>query len=1456
MKRVSSLLIVFAMVFTVAACTDSVEDIPEEETYDEQLYEIYQLGVEAGAVNETYEEWLESVEGTDGEDGREMVLSVSDTHIQWQYEGEDQWRDLIGLEVLRGPQGEDGRDIVFSISDSHIQWQYDGEDTWRDLIDLETLRGPQGETGPSGPSAYDIYIENHPEYEDDESQWLDDLVNGRLGEETGNDQSTIRLELNGGEVEGPSEITSIIGYEIDLPTPEKDGYSFEGWYKDSLLEHPFSSLEMPSDSLTIYAKWKANSVTITFDSNGGSTVESINQKYGTDVEKPENPTKDDYVFDGWYLDDTFSEAFEFNEMPPDDIKLYAKWTNDELMFLEQAKDILDLDIENEKVKMDLYLPTTLDGYSAAEISWTSSHPEIIAEDGTVTRPGIDEDDEAVTLTATLSYNGEAVTKEFVLMVAKSVATQSFSSFTALYELSPVGDPVTIQGVVTSEFDGGVFVYDGNIHMAIYDSPTHDIDDLVELGDEIKYTGIYADYHSLYQVKDRSNLQIISTGNEYDFDPQSATIEELYNNYDPHAIVPDVHGQHFTVQGTITQKGTYNNFYIESTASSAEIEIYYQSLPDSLTAIENHLGDVVELELVYYLLNTDGTIRMLYQYDDADILPADTQGKLDSDIEDLEDTWTDGDDITLPATGAYGTQFSGWTSSDTSLIGDDGSFISTPASITTVTMGGTAQLQTFIQTASFEVTVLSNPSDINTALNAAIDDPVHTKGVVYAQFNGGYYIFDGTSQIVVYTAEDISDQAVVTGDEVEVYGRMNKFNSLYQIADVQKEEIVSSGNSTNISVDDTRTISDIVNLDSNVRSLHGKAFEVTGILDIRGQYNNVYIDDPNTSDSLLVYYRGPSDSIAALENHVGETVTLTVMYHMDTGTDVNVLYQNGENGIVPGTVQGKFDADIAELEDMWTDGDDITLPTTGTYGTQFSGWTSSDTSLIGDDGSFITTPASITTITMGGTAELQTLIQTVSFEVTVLSNPTDIDTALNDTVDSPVHTNGIVYAQFNGGYFIYDGSDSISIYNDKDIVDQTVIIGDEVEVYGQINKYNSLYQIADVQKQEILSTGNTLNLPVEDTLAISDIVALDSTNRNLHGQAFEVTGILDMRGQYNNVYIDDPDSSESIEVYYRAPEDSIIALENLEGSFVTLTVIYFMDSGTDVYVLYQNGVSGITENTVMQDFYSDIADLEDKWTSGDDITMPATGTNGTQFSGWTSSDTALIGDDGTFITTPASTSTITMSGTATLQTLTKSVTFDVTIQGTTPMSIDAALNASEGDYIHTQGIIYGQFNAGYFIHDGSDSMVIHTGELITNQSVNIGDEVEVAGQLVSNHSRYQMANLQLESILSSNNTPSVPVDSTHTISDVAALDSSNRNLHGQAFEVTGIIKAGGPYNNMYLEDTTTGEFIMFYYQSPNDSLNALELNVGETVTLTVYYFMEDSDGVYVIYQNGSSGIAVQ
>jgi uncharacterized repeat protein (TIGR02543 family) len=145
---------------------------------------------------------------------------------------------------------------------------------------------------------------------------------------------TVAFNSNGGSDVSPIGNVKN-GTTIDNPAdPTKEKYGFEGWYADNETfanAWVFTESKVVSDTV-LYAKWVINEEeltwTVAFDSNGGSDVSPIgNVKNGTTIDKPADPTKDKFVFEGWYADnETFANIWDFAESKVvSDTVLYAKW---------------------------------------------------------------------------------------------------------------------------------------------------------------------------------------------------------------------------------------------------------------------------------------------------------------------------------------------------------------------------------------------------------------------------------------------------------------------------------------------------------------------------------------------------------------------------------------------------------------------------------------------------------------------------------------------------------------------------------------------------------------------------------------------------------------------------------------------------------------------------------------------------------------------------------------------------------------------------------------------------------------------------------------------------------------------------------------------------------------------------------------------------------------------------
>lgn len=66
--------------------------------------------------------------------------------------------------------------------------------------------------------------------------------------------------------------------------------------------------------------------TVSFDSVGGTRVESQKHMYGERVEEPEAPTREGWIFDGWYLDEDATRPWDMeNDVVTESMTLYAGW---------------------------------------------------------------------------------------------------------------------------------------------------------------------------------------------------------------------------------------------------------------------------------------------------------------------------------------------------------------------------------------------------------------------------------------------------------------------------------------------------------------------------------------------------------------------------------------------------------------------------------------------------------------------------------------------------------------------------------------------------------------------------------------------------------------------------------------------------------------------------------------------------------------------------------------------------------------------------------------------------------------------------------------------------------------------------------------------------------------------------------------------------------------------------
>ena len=117
----------------------------------------------------------------------------------------------------------------------------------------------------------------------------------------------------------------------------KTGYTFAGWSKTSNGEIQYTNGSivknlLTSGSMTLYAKWTANTYTVSYNANGGSgTMNKTTCTYDTDCTLKANSfTKTGYTFASWTKDSTTGTAYTAgstvkNLATSGNVNMYAKW---------------------------------------------------------------------------------------------------------------------------------------------------------------------------------------------------------------------------------------------------------------------------------------------------------------------------------------------------------------------------------------------------------------------------------------------------------------------------------------------------------------------------------------------------------------------------------------------------------------------------------------------------------------------------------------------------------------------------------------------------------------------------------------------------------------------------------------------------------------------------------------------------------------------------------------------------------------------------------------------------------------------------------------------------------------------------------------------------------------------------------------------------------------------------
>lgn len=172
----------------------------------------------------------------------------------------------------------------------------------------------------------------------------------------------VSFKMNGGT---PTILDKTIYQGAALSTvlpaadPTKANHTFSGWFYDAAFTQPVHATDICNQTadFTLHAKWEINTVTISFNSNGGSAVTDASIEYNAlmSAVKPVDPTRSGYSFEGWFYDEALTNAVVWSDncTATTDFTLYAKWESTLAATFTKVKDVTCYGGSDGKIEINI-----------------------------------------------------------------------------------------------------------------------------------------------------------------------------------------------------------------------------------------------------------------------------------------------------------------------------------------------------------------------------------------------------------------------------------------------------------------------------------------------------------------------------------------------------------------------------------------------------------------------------------------------------------------------------------------------------------------------------------------------------------------------------------------------------------------------------------------------------------------------------------------------------------------------------------------------------------------------------------------------------------------------------------------------------------------------------------------------------------------------------------------------
>ncbi len=1161
--------------------------------------------------------------------------------------------------------------------------------------------------------------------------------------------------------------------------------------------------------------------------------------------------------------------------------------------LEDARASLLIPGVGNGVTQDIALPMTV-GQEGVTVTWESSHPEIVADDGSlVFQP---DENTSITMTATLHLEGESLTKVFNLVViaaadvthvqsieeARDISTDEDGVVTRTYVLIP---DVTILGITN---DGVVFYDETGILFAYMGARRNDL----VVGGVYNVRGLTDRYFGSWQVNNTADparpvVFQASDAPATAIDPiVVASVTDMLANHETVSDTnPNLYYTYYRLTAKVRIQGTgnYDTVFVDpdyegdniptdpnSPHATEGVMIYYQSNKAAFDAFD---GVVITFDALFYSYRSDRTVFTILflgtvndiglSLPDEEVLDL-VQGSLESSF---EDAYTLDTTLDLP-TSLLGASID-W-ETDSPLVDLETGALTMPENAQeTVTLTATATINGVERVIT--ISFIAGELDIITLADArAADGKVRIQGVVTAQVdNRSFMIQDATGALAIYTSNEelIAALTAALGKEVDMVATRGDYNGLEQLSPISIEvlgdaPLPAARSITNVPF----TAEDLLPFQAMLVSAEGLEVVSTAT----DQYNNIILMLKNANeeeielrfDSRVVADTSFIETLVAgdLVNIVGAPLSWAYNAPRLYFTDFS---QVTEAAYIPETDEEKVLLAADALDIPSEIGSDVTLvlPTDGLYGTSIA-WNSDNAQIDATTGE-VTVTGTTVVVTLTATVTLNAAEEVREFEVTVGYITQTVADARAAEVGTQLTIEATITAvSFDTSdravVFVQDDYEGIYLYKVPAEFKAHLAVGNTIKVTGSRAVYQNLVQLNNFVDVELVSEGNvTTPLLVTDPTMLPDY----------QGQLVSVTGYLKQTytGTPSDYHLVTTEGQFALRLISgsdapAAQRDTVYAalVGVPAGSEVTVVAGVGQYSTTMQIMLFEG--SQITVGAVGADedlLAVALANLElpqDGSTAELDLTLPTEGLFGITVV-WSSDNEAVISTTGVINRpAPGESDASVVLGYTVFMGETELTTGTVTITvpaGAFPVSTLADARATESGTVRIQGVLTSKMDHRTFtVQDATGALAIYTSnaDMIAALTAALGMEIDLVATRGGYNGLEQLSPVTLE-VIGAGTMPAAASLDDVAFTPEALLPFQTMLVSATALEVVSNTTDG--YSNIILIlMNAAAEEIEVRYDSRNEGVDTSSLDVlvpGDMVNL-VAAPLGWSNGARVYYTN--------